>query len=93
MSVYFCFPLGNYQRKSLFEFDSMAQLDAHFFKLRDQIKAEAAGIFSECDGCRRQEDGVCEGGGLCQILNRFIAEAPIRICEIENELAKNRLPS
>ncbi len=92
MGLYHCFPLSNYQRKSLFEFDSMQQIDAHFAQLRDQIKAEIPGIYEECDGCRYQEDGVCNGGGICQVLNRFIGEARIRIPEIENELAKDCLP-
>ena len=91
MSVYFCFPLSNYQRKSLFEFDSVAQIDRHFRVLRDQIKAEIPGIFDECDACRFQEDGVCTGGGLCQVLRRFMDEAPVRLPEIENELSKARL--
>lgn len=91
MSVYYCFPLSNYQRRSLFEFDSLQQIDEHFTQLRDQIKAEISGIYKECDGCRYQDDGVCGGGGMCQVLNRFIGEAKIRIPEIENELAKNHL--
>jgi len=93
MSVYYCFPLCDYQRKSLFEFDSLKQLDEHFIKLRDEIRAEVPGIFDRCDGCRFQADGVCGGGGLCQILNRFMSEAPIRRPEIEHELAKHRLSS
>lgn len=91
MSVYHCFPLSNYQRKSLFEFDSLAQIEQHFAQLRQQFKAEIPGIYAECDGCRRQEEGVCGGGGLCQVLNRFMDEAPVRLPEIEDELAKNRL--
>lgn len=91
MSVYYCFPLSNYHRKSLLEFDSLRQIDEHFLQLRYQLKAEIPGIYNECDGCRHQEDGVCAGGGLCQVLNRFVNEAPIRLPEIEHELAKNRL--
>lgn len=93
MSVYHCFPLCNYQRKSLFEFDSIRQLDEHFARLRDQIKVEIPGIFNDCDGCNYQEDHICGGGGLCHVLNRLIEEAPVRIAEIEYELAKNRLPA
>ena len=92
MSVYFCFPLSNYQRRSLFEFDSLREVDEHFARLRDQIKSEIAGIYEECDGCRYQDDGVCGGGGLCQVVNRFTGEANIRIREIEDELSKDRLP-
>ncbi len=93
MSVYHCFPLADYKRKSLYEFDTLAQLEAHFSQLRREIKSEVAGIFDECDGCRHQEDSVCAGGGLCQILCRFMGEAPIRLQEIENELSEARLPA
>ncbi|MEN6464617.1 MAG: radical SAM protein [Syntrophaceae bacterium] len=77
MSVYHCFPLSTHKRRSLFEFDSLKELNDHFLNLRDEIKAEAAGIFDECDGCKYQEEGVCGGGGLCQVLNRLIGEAPL----------------
>ncbi len=93
MSVCHCFPLSNYQRRSLFEFDSLTQVAEHFDRTRNQIKGEVAGIFPECDGCTLQEDGVCSGGGLCQIIRRFVNEAPVRTKEIEHELAKNRLSS
>jgi len=92
MSVYHCFPLSNYRRRSLFEFDSLGQLFEHFSDLRQEAKTEIPGIFDECDSCRYQESGVCSGGGLCQALSRLTNEAPVRIAEIEHELAKNRLP-
>jgi hypothetical protein len=92
MGLYHCFPLSNYHRKSLFEFDSMRQIDEHFAQLRDHIKAEIPGIYPECDGCRYQEEGVCGGGGICQVLNRFIEEARIRLPEIEDQFAKDCLP-
>ncbi len=91
MSVYHCFPLSNYKRKSLFEFNSLHDLEDFFVKLQSEIKAEIPGIFKECDGCNHQSDGMCRGGGLCQVLNRFIGEAPVRLAEIENELCKYRL--
>lgn len=92
MSVYHCFPLSRYQRKSLFEYDSLEQIEQHFALLRDEMKSEIPGIYDECDGCRHQQEEICTGGGLCQVLNLFVNEAPVRIAEIEHELAKNRLP-
>ena len=91
MSVYHCFPLSNYHRRSLFDFDSLQQVEEHFNTMRDPIKCEVQGIFKECDGCRQQEDGVCNGGGLCHAISRFVQEAPIRLPEIEHEVAKIRL--
>jgi len=91
LGLYHCFPLSNYQRRSLLEFDSLRQIDEHFARLHDQLKCELPGIYAECDGCRAQEEGVCCGGGLCQVLTRFREEARIRLPEIEDELAKDSL--
>ena len=93
MNVYYCFPLSRYRRKSLFEFDSLAQVDDHLLKIRHEFKAEIPGVYDDCDGCRHLEDGLCAGGGLCRVVNLFVDEAPIRLPEIEHELAKNRLSS
>jgi hypothetical protein len=92
MSVYYCFPLAGYRRRSLFEFDSVQQVEEHFAALRKQLASEVPGIYAECDGCRQREDGVCAGGGLCRAVNRLVREAPIRLSEIEDELAHLRLP-
>jgi hypothetical protein len=91
MSVYYCFSLSNYRRKSLFDFDSVEQIETHFRTTSAAIKAEVPGIYPDCDGCRHQEDGMCAGGGLCQVVNRFVDEAPIRLPEIEHEIANIRL--
>lgn len=91
MSVYHCFPLSKYHRKSLFEFDSMARLREHFRTIRSAIQAEISGIYDECDGCQRREDGVCSGGGLCRIVGRFVDEAPIRLAEIEDGISGYRI--
>ena len=92
MRVYHCLPLSHYQRKSLFEFDSMEQLDQHFAHLRDGIKAEIAGIYAACDGCRSREDGGCDGGGVCQIVSRGLGEAPGRRAGGEDGISQDRLP-
>ena len=92
MSVYHCFPLYNYQRRSLFDFDSLEQIDKHFAQIRNEIQAEVAGIYEECDGCRCQENAVCNGGGLCRIVGRFINEAPVRLPGVEDGISQYRLP-
>ncbi|MFZ2446695.1 MAG: radical SAM protein [Syntrophobacteraceae bacterium] len=93
MSVYYCFPLSNFQRKSLFEFDSLEDVDRHFSRLHGLLKAEIPGIYKDCDGCIHQEDGICAGGGFCRVLDRLLNEAPVRLPEIEHELADIRLPA
>jgi hypothetical protein len=68
MTVFHCLPLSHYQRKSLFEFDAVEQIDRHFAQLRDEITGGIAGIYPECAGCRSLEDGGCHGGGMCQTI-------------------------
>lgn len=92
MSVYSCFPLSRFQRKSLFDFNSIKEVVEFYRKLHNSIRAEMAGIFEKCDGCVHREEGRCAGGGVCQMLNRFTNEAPVRIPEIERGLAKINLP-
>jgi hypothetical protein len=92
MKVSHCLPLAHYQSKSLFEFDSLEQIDRHFARQRQAIKAEIAGIYAECEGCRCQEDFGCAAGGVCRIIGRFTIEAPIRLAGGEDAISTYRLP-
>ncbi len=92
MTVSFCLALSHYQSTSLFEFDDLEQIDRHFSRLQDRIKAEAAGIYPECDGCASRENGGCSGGGLCQIVSRSMGQAPRRGAGVEDGVSQDRLP-
>ncbi len=87
MNVYHCFPLSRFKRRSVFDFDSLNAMRDHYQKIHDEIKREIPGIYEECDGCRHRDEGVCSAGGLCQVLNRLVQEAPVRGEEIEHELS------
>lgn len=91
MSVYACFPLSDFHRKSIFEFDSLGQARDYFMGQQNRIRNEIAGIYEECDGCVHREEGRCAGGGACQLLTRFVGEARVRMEEIESELPKSGL--
>lgn len=91
MSVYSCFPLSQFHRKSIFDFDDLKQVTDYYSKIGDQIRVELPGIYDACDGCIQREEGICSGGGVCQLLNKFVGEATIRMPEIENELHKNHM--
>ena len=93
MSVYCCFPFSQFHRRSIFEFDSLQQVREYYSKLQNQIREELPGIYEQCDGCIHREEGRCAGGGACQLLNRLVTEAPVRLPAIENELQMLRLPS
>lgn len=91
MSVYSCFPLSYYRRKSIFEFDHLKQVEGYFAQIQDHVRAELPGIYDECEECVHRSEGLCSGGGVCQLLNKFSGEAPVRMPEIENELQKSRM--
>lgn len=88
MSIYNCFPLSNYQRRSLFEFDNLNEIVAFYQKLKADVRAEMPGIYPECDACIHLIEERCDGGGTCQLLNKMTMEPAIRLPEINNGLAK-----
>jgi pyruvate-formate lyase-activating enzyme len=92
MSVYACFPLSTFYRKSIFEFDTLGQVAEFYSGIHKKLRTEIPGIYPECDGCVQMSKGICSGGGTCQLLNRFTDEASVRLPEIENELKKTHLP-
>ena len=93
MSVYCCFPFSRFHRRSIFEFDSLQQVYDYYKKVQQRIREELPGIYDECDGCIHLQEGICSGGGGCQLLNRLVDEAPVRLPEIESELQAIRLSS
>jgi sulfatase maturation enzyme AslB (radical SAM superfamily) len=93
MSVYACFPLSKIHRKSIYEFDTIQQVGEFYSKMLEQIRVEIPGIYAECDGCIHRIEGACSGGGACQLFNRFMGEAVIRLPEIESEIKKTHLPA
>ncbi len=93
MSVYSCFPLSSFRRKSIFDFDNLKQVVDYYAQIQDQLRAELPGIYDACDDCVQRGEGICSGGGVCQLLNKFMGEAPVRMPEIEHELHKNHLPA
>jgi hypothetical protein len=92
MRVSHCLPLANYQIKSLFEFDSMEDIERHFTRLRDEIKGESVGGFEECGDCRCREDGGCGGGDLCRMVGRGSDKVSIGMAEGQDGISPDRLP-
>lgn len=92
MSVYSCFPLSAFHRRSLFEFDTIKDIQDYYRDLHTSIRSERAGIYDECDGCVYRNDGSCSGGGVCDLLPRFLNEPGIRLKDVEDGLSKVGLP-
>lgn len=92
LSVYPCFPLSRFHRRSLYEFDTLQEVIEHYDRLRDDLYAEIPGVFDECDGCVHRQEDTCSGGGACHLLIRMIGEAPVRLPEIDRVLADLAVP-
>lgn len=76
MAVWSCFPLSRYQRRSLYEFNSAAEVREHYKALHVQVRNEQGGIFASCESCVHRFNEHCAGGCLAHILNR--AETNVR---------------
>lgn len=79
MSVWSCFATSNYQKKSLYEFDSIADIYEFFSEMHRSMRVEAGGIFEECDACKHRDNGLCAGGCLAHNLTHFMNEPKVRL--------------
>lgn len=77
-SVWACFPLSNYARRSIYDFDSLGDMLRHFEDLFRRIRIEVGGIFYECDHCPHRENGLCRGGCVAHALNLMKDEPEVR---------------
>lgn len=82
MKVWSCFPLSAHNSRSLYEFNSLAEVHNFYKRIHKSIRTEVGGVFEECDNCVHRYDGVCGGGCLAHSLSRFLNEAPIRMEEV-----------
>jgi len=82
MSVWSCFPLSNYHKKSLYDFNSMDELMGYYTNLHNKIRVEASGIYEKCDDCRYRLERLCMGGCLAHGLSSMHDEEPTRHKEI-----------
>ena len=82
MSVWPCFPLSSFQKRSLYEFTSLRELSEYYLRLHDIVRIEVGGVFEECDHCRFREDHLCMGGCLAHSLSHFQDESRVRMQEV-----------
>jgi len=68
MNVWSCFPLSKY-KKSIYEFQTIQEIE-HFFSNRfKEIRSEKVGIFEECKTCIYYTEKTCAGGCVAHILS------------------------
>ncbi len=78
MNVWSCFPLSNFQKKPIYDFNSIQEIRTYYEKVHEKIRIEVGGVFEKCDDCRYREINLCLGGCLAHALSGFKKEAPVR---------------
>lgn len=71
LSVWSCFPLSNFNRKSIYDFNSLHEIKDYYMKANKWIRTRGSELFEECKTCKYQETGRCAGGCLAHIINGF----------------------
>jgi len=69
MQVWACFPLSNYERKSLYDFDNVDEIGKYFTEQHNHLRKEKKGIFEECQTCIYFEENLCKGGCLAHLIS------------------------
>ncbi|OGW29868.1 MAG: hypothetical protein A2X56_05465 [Nitrospirae bacterium GWC2_57_13] len=82
MSVWCCFPLSTYHKKSVFEFNSIGEIVTFYREKLRGLRIEAGGLYEDCDECTYREEGKCAGGCAAHLLSRFRNEERTRMEEI-----------
>jgi len=82
MTVWPCFPLSSFHKRSVFEFNSIREMHDYYRGLHDMIHVEVGGIFEECDNCLFREEQLCAGGCVAHSLQKFQEETPVRMKEM-----------
>jgi len=68
MQVWACFPLANYERKSLYDFNNVAEINNYFSIRQNNIRKEQCGIFEACQTCTFLKEDLCKGGCLAHFV-------------------------
>ena len=74
LSVWSCFPLSDFKRRSLLEFNSYNEIIDYYNSEIEKVRQEGGGIYPSCSTCLYRQKRLCSGGCLAHILNRFIEE-------------------
>lgn len=69
MQTWACFPLSNYEKKSLYDFDNVAEIQKYFSTQNSDLREEQKGIFEECQTCSYLKENLCMGGCLAHLIS------------------------
>lgn len=82
MTVWTCFPLSSYHKKSIYEFDSFQAIGKYYHEFQNKVREEIGGIYDECTDCKYRKMDLCRGGCIAHILHEFINEEQVRPEEV-----------
>jgi len=77
LQVWACFPLSNYEKKSLYDFNSVDEIKHYFIDKQQNIRncrdvarrvSRNKGIFDECNKCVHFAEKLCNGGCLAHLI-------------------------
>ncbi|MCL1850445.1 MAG: hypothetical protein FWF70_03425 [Bacteroidetes bacterium] len=68
MQVWTCFPLFAYEKKSLYDFDNIEDIQKYFSEQHSNLRKDKKGMFEECKTCMYLNE-LCTGGCLAQLVN------------------------
>jgi cyclic pyranopterin phosphate synthase len=71
MQVWSCFPLSNYEKISLYDFDSVNEIRRYFSGQNNAIREKKKGIFFFFLTCIYFEENLCIGGCLAHLINNL----------------------
>ncbi len=70
LSLWSCFPLSAYNKRSLLDFDNYGEVCAFYEKKLNEFRNGKKGIFDKCQSCQMIEPCLCSGGCVAHLLNR-----------------------
>ena len=69
MSVWSCFPLSGFNKRSVFEFDSIREIDDFYNEKMKEMRNDE-GIYENCTSCNYRKNGLCTAGCVSHVINK-----------------------
>jgi len=69
MSVWSCFPLSGFNKRSVFEFDSIREIDDFYREKMNEMRNNE-GLYEGCISCNYRKNGICTAGCVSHVINK-----------------------
>lgn len=67
MSIWSCFPLSNYNKKSVFDFSSLKEITDFYINSMEEMRRNR-GLYEKCTNCIYRTKRMCSGGCIAHLL-------------------------